>query len=69
MALYSSRSKNSDQWCAILIKVPLRQYRVSNQDEHRRFVMINKVSIMTMEEICKVNNNNFMPMFFRYEII
>ena len=42
---------------------------VSNQDEHRRFVMINKVSIMTMEETCKVNNNNFMPMFFRYEII
>ncbi|KAL6311777.1 hypothetical protein AAG906_018812 [Vitis piasezkii] len=34
---------------------------VSNQDEHRRFVMINKVSIMTMEETCKVNNNNFMP--------
>ncbi|KAL6327174.1 hypothetical protein AAG906_015213 [Vitis piasezkii] len=27
---------------------------VSNQDEHRRFVMINKVSIMTMEETCKL---------------
>eukprot|EP00261_Vitis_vinifera_P031974 XP_019073217.1 PREDICTED: putative disease resistance RPP13-like protein 1 isoform X3 [Vitis vinifera] len=27
---------------------------VSNQDEHRRFVMINKVSIMTMEETCKM---------------
>ncbi|KAL6311767.1 hypothetical protein AAG906_021798 [Vitis piasezkii] len=26
---------------------------VSNRDEHRRFVMINKVSIMTMEETCK----------------
>ena len=24
---------------------------------------------MSMEETCKVNNNNFMPMFFRYEII
>lgn len=27
---------------------------VSNQDEHRRFLMINKVSIMTMEETCKL---------------
>ncbi|XP_019073181.1 putative disease resistance RPP13-like protein 1 isoform X4 [Vitis vinifera] len=26
---------------------------VSNQDEHKRFLMINKVSIMTMEETCK----------------
>ncbi|XP_059597735.1 putative disease resistance RPP13-like protein 1 isoform X7 [Vitis vinifera] len=27
---------------------------VSNQDEHKRFLMINKVSIMTMEETCKL---------------
>ncbi|KAL6327190.1 hypothetical protein AAG906_015229 [Vitis piasezkii] len=55
--------EKGEEWryIAHIPEIMINVFIVSNQDEHRRFVMINKVSIMTMEETCKVNNNNFMP--------
>ncbi|RVW20231.1 Disease resistance protein RGA2 [Vitis vinifera] len=48
--------EKGEEWryIAHIPKIMINVFIVSNQDEHRRFVMINKVSIMTMEETCKM---------------